>query len=442
MAPLQTRGLWRGLGLACLALHMAQAPGAWALDDGRGEAGPIEEPGPQVTPPPDAPDLRPLGGGEALPHTHQGNLGPSGLKVSCSPSMIQVVAVEPGSPAALADVPNPVRLGRVRLVAVNGLPVEGLGRLVLLAAFHPSRGKVLLTFARPALGEPGESLVGPYELPLSVRGMAEQRAEWLAAQQRFAEAVGHLMERNVDASTVAEALLLGAQDAAAAEDWPRALNLAAAVPPSHPLHPQALGLKAMALDRVQRMLLRQSQLLGEGGQHLEALRLLEGLSTQAPYAGWRREAELRLQAAWQEAQLLRRNRGLPSPSPWSWSPPSPRATPTPPSAPALSPPYPSARPATPAPVPSARAPLPPPRPTGAVPPRPAGVLPQRPVPRPHLAPRPGRLMRTPVSFQRLPALTPRQAPAATRPPVSILRPTLRPRPAAQPLQPRPTRRPR
>lgn len=437
MPDLCTSPSWRALALT-LALMASLLPGmppAFALDEGRSDLGPVEEPGPLNTPPPEAPELRPLGNGEVLPHTHQGNLGSSGLKVSCSPAMIQVLAIDPGSPAALADVPNPARVGRVRLVAVNGLPVEAMGRLVLLAAFHPSRGKVQLTFARPAQGEPGESLVGPYELPLSVRGMAEQRADWLAAQQRFAEAVGHLLERNVDASTVAEALLLGAQDAAAAEDWPRALNLASAVPPSHPLHAQALGLKNLANDRVQRLVLRQAQHLTEAGQHQEALRMLEGLSPLAPYAGWRRDAELKIQGAWMEAQHLRRNRGLPTPPPWNWSPATPKPSPASSTPVNLNGPNPSPKPN---PVPPALSP----RPHPSLPPlpsRPAAVVPLRPSTRPPTARiiRPFRL----VVPTRIVAPTRPLRPLA-KPVLPTPRQAVPPRPQAQSIQPRPTRRPR
>lgn len=352
------------------------------MEDLRNGLGPEVLPSAPITPPPDGPDLRPLGSAESFPYSFQGSLGNTGLKVATTAAMLQLVAVDPGSPAALADVPNPTRLGRVRLVAVNGLPVDGLGRLVMLAAFHPSRGSVRLTFARPTVGEPGETFVGPYELPLTVQGMAEQRADWLAAQQRFAEAVGHLMERNSDASALAGRLLLAAQDAASAEDWPRALNLAAAVPPSHPLHPRAQALKNTANDRVQRLYLAQAEALSKRGQHAEAMNLLQNVSQQAPYGNWRHEAEARYQQAWGEAQARRRARANPpmaTPSPTQRPPaPTPLAT-AKPLAPA------QAAPQRPASVATPRAP----RTHHAAPPRPQ--LPVRPPsgarsgrnPRPH-----------------------------------------------------------
>jgi tetratricopeptide (TPR) repeat protein len=146
------------------------------------------------------------------------------------------------------------------------------------ALFNPSCGHVSVTFAKKGPKDLTETLVGPFEVPLSRAGIAALQSRWLTAQRRFTEAHDFLTDRQSDPDTLADNLLLAARDVAAGGDYQQALTLVARIAPSTPLYEEASRLRTRWQLAHMNAQLNRADALAAQGEFTAALAVLGRLN--------------------------------------------------------------------------------------------------------------------------------------------------------------------
>lgn len=245
--------------------------------------------------------------GSAIRFSFTGRLGGSGMLVQSTPTMVLLRSVAADSPAALADLPDPKRY-RVRLAAIDGQAVENVALPDLLAAFAPEHDEVRVTMGRKTDGEYSETLVGPFLLPLSAAKINRQRAEWLAARKRFAEA-RDVLGAGLALDEIGQRALLEAHDLAAAGDHRTALSLTAGIPAGDPLHADAMRLRARVQEARSAELVSRADIMASQGDYTGGLDVLRSVASEGSWGVLRRLREHDWGRAVRAREAYRRDAG-------------------------------------------------------------------------------------------------------------------------------------